>query len=120
MLPAPVVPDVVPPVVVEPVELVPEYDPLELEPIVAFVRIHSPRAELDRVLPVVPLVPVALVDDWSPRSRHPTTVIDLPFRLRSLWLLPVLVCAARAAAQAIAIAAVAPVHTRVIGASMTV
>ena len=50
--------DVVPavPVVVEPVELVPEYEPLELpEPIVALVRIHSPRG---RVLVDVPLVPV--------------------------------------------------------------
>jgi len=59
-------PVVVEPVVVEPVEPVPEYEPLELpEPIIAFVRIHSPpraEVELDVALPVVPVVPV-LEDD---------------------------------------------------------
>ena len=64
VVPLVVEPVVVEPVVVEPVEPVPEYEPLELpEPIIAFVRIHSPWAELELVaLPVVPVVPV-LEDD---------------------------------------------------------
>ena len=49
------------PVVVEPVELVPEYEPLELpEPIVAFVRIHSPRGRALVDVPLVPVVPAGV------------------------------------------------------------
>jgi hypothetical protein len=80
----PVVEPVVDPVVEPVVVPVPEYDPPEPGPIVAFVRIHSPPRAPERVLllPVVPVVPVVLLDDWSPRSRHPVTVMVFEFRSR--------------------------------------
>jgi len=59
---------------VEPVLLVPEYEPAPPGPIVAFFRIHSPPRDED-VLPAVPVVPVAPPDGSLPRSRHPVTVI---------------------------------------------
>src|SRR5437660_6872761 len=100
--------------VVDPVLPVPEYEPELPDPIDAFVRIHSPPREED-VLPAVPVVPVAPVDDWLPRSRHPVTVI-VPSALSLFWLVLLLVpvCAASATAHATANAAVAPVHTRFI------
>ena len=59
---------------VEPVLLVPEYEPAPPGPIVAFFRIHSPPRDED-ALPAVPVVPVAPPDGSLPRSRHPVTVI---------------------------------------------
>jgi hypothetical protein len=75
--PAPVVPAVEPVVepVVDPVLPVLEYEPPPA-PIVAFFNTHSPP-RADEALPAVPVVPVALLGDSLPRSRHPVTVMLL-------------------------------------------
>jgi hypothetical protein len=113
-VPAPDVPAVlVPAVLVAPAAAV-----LALEPIVAFVRIHSfaPARAVLAVAPAVPLVPVAPAAPCSPCCRQPVTVIVLLLELPGVWLVceVELFCAPSVAAQVSAIANVAPVHTRFI------
>jgi hypothetical protein len=113
-------PDVLLPVEPEPDAPAP-VEPLDApEPIIALVSIHCELlpdvpAEALPPAPLEPLVPVAPAVAPPPRCKQPVTVT-----VRLLWLpLCELVpaCAARDAAHPSAIANVAPVHTRFMGAS---